>query len=291
MIPHSSQFEPNLRRRALWARVVHVGCAIMSLFGLVVLSVLIGRVWIDGSSLLTWQFLTEMPSELDPLSGGIKPAIYGTVWLIGLTALFAIPVGIAAAIYLEEYAEHNAITRFIALNIANLAGVPSVVYGILGLTLFVRWLNCGRSIMAGALTLSLLVLPVIIIASREALAAVPKTTRLAAYALGATKWQTIWHHVLPAAVPGIMTGLILAMSRAIGEAAPLIVIGAVAFMIDLPRGLFDSFQVVPITIFQAADKPGEEWHQIASASILVLLGVLLAMNAVAVTIRAIRSRT
>lgn len=291
MSSRPARFEPNLARRKRIGQLAHGLGFVVSLFGVVVLVVLILRIAYEGAGVISWHFLTEPASFLAPLEGGISQALQGTLWLIGLTAVISIPIGIAAAVYLEEYAPHNAVTKFIQLNIANLAGVPSVVYGILGLTVFVRWMKCGPSIVAGALTLSLLVLPVIIISSREALAAVPKSIRLAAFALGATQWQTIRHHVLPAALPGIMTGLILAMSRAIGEAAPLLLVGAVAYMTDLPQGLFDQFQVLPLTVYFASDRPDEDSRRLAAATILVLLGVLLAMNAIAVTIRAVRSTT
>jgi phosphate transport system permease protein len=201
-----------------------------------------------------------------------------------------VPVGIAAAIYLEEYAPDNRLTRFIHLNIANLAGVPSVVYGLLGLTVFVRWCAFGRSVLAGAAALALLVLPVVIIASREALLAVPKSIREAAYAVGATRWQTIRHHVLPAALPGILTGVILALSRAIGEAAPLIVVGAVAYIRAVPHGPLDPFSALPIKIFNWSELAAPEFVRLAGAAILVLLALLLSMNAVAVGIRAWQQR-
>lgn len=279
-------FEPRLARRRRVARLFAGACLAVSLIAVAILVVLLSRVWSDGAELLSLRFLNTFPSTLDPLSGGIKSALWGTIWLIALTALFSVPVGVAAAVYLEEYASHNRVTRFIQLNIANLAGVPSIVYGILGLAIFVRWLNCGRSLLASSLTMALLILPVIVIASREALAAVPSSFRLAAYALGATRWQMIRSHVLPAALPGIMTGIILALSRAIGEAAPLAVIGALAFVQSTPQSLFDQFTALPIQIFVWADSPHEEHHRLAATAIIVLLAVLLSMNALAVGIRA-----
>jgi phosphate transport system permease protein len=199
-------------------------------------------------------------------------------------------VGVAAAIYLEEYAPDNRFTRLIQVNIANLAGVPSIVYGILGLAVFVRWLRFDRSVLAGALTLSLLIMPVIIIASREALLAVPQSIRHAAYALGATRWQTIRSHVLPAALPGIMTGVILAVSRAVGEAAPLLMIGALTYVAFVPEGPLDAFTALPIQIYDWCDRPQPEFHHLAAAGIIVLLGILLPMNAVAVALRAWHQR-
>jgi phosphate transport system permease protein len=225
-----------------------------------------------------------------PENAGCKSALYGSVWIITLTGLFAVPVGVAAAIYLQEYAPKNRLTRLIQVNIANLAGVPSIVYGILGLAVFIRGMYLDRSVIAGALTLSLLILPVIIIASREALAAVPNSIRLAAYSLGATRWQTIGAHVLPAAIPGIMTGVILALSRAIGEAAPLLMIGGLTFITFVPEGPMDAFTAMPLQIFNWTDAPQKEFHQLAAAAIIVLLAVLLTMNAVAVGIRGWQQR-
>ena len=202
-----------------------------------------------------------------------------------MTALFAIPTGVLAAIYLEEYAKPGKVTRFIELNIANLAGVPSIVYGILGLALFVRFFHLERSVVAGALTMSLLILPVIIIASKESIKAVPQSLRQAAYAVGATPWQVIRHHVLPSALPGVLTGVILALSRAIGETAPLIMIGALTYIAFIPEGPMDEFTALPIQIFNWTARPQLEFHELASAGIIVLLGVLLIMNSVAVYIR------
>jgi phosphate transport system permease protein len=220
----------------------------------------------------------------------VKSALFGTLWLIGLTAAVSIPIGLAAAIYLHEYAQKSRLTRFIELNIANLAGVPSIVYGILGLAVFIRLFDLGRSVIAGALTLSLLILPVVIIAGREALAAVPDSIRQAAFALGATRWQTVRSHVLPAALPGMMTGVILALSRAIGEAAPLIMIGALTFIAFVPDGPMDVFTAMPIQIYNWCDEPDAIFQELAGAGIIVLLGLLLPMNAVAVGIRAWHQR-
>jgi phosphate transport system permease protein len=194
-------------------------------------------------------------------------------------------VGVAAAIYLEEFGGRGKLSAFIDINIANLAGVPSIVYGILGLAIFVRWFSLQRSVLAGALTMSLLILPVIIMSSREAIRAVPHSIRQAALALGATPWQTVRHHVLPAALPGILTGLILALSRAIGETAPLIMIGALTYVAFVPSGPMDAFTALPIQIFNWASRPQAEFHQLAAAGIVVLLAVLLIMNAAAIIIR------
>ena len=209
----------------------------------------------------------------------------GTIWLKGVTAAFAIPIGVGAAIYLEEYARKSFLTLMIEINISNLAGVPSIVYGLLGLALFVQWMALGRSILAGALTMSLLILPIVILASREAIRAVPQTHREAAFALGATQWQVVRSHVLPSALPGILTGVILAMSRAIGETAPLIMIGALTYIAFVPNGPMDAFTALPIQVFNWASRPQQEFHQLAAAGIIVLLAVLLLMNAIAVFIR------
>jgi phosphate transport system permease protein len=205
--------------------------------------------------------------------------------MMGLTALFSFPTGVGAAIYLEEYAPKNWFTRILQTNIANLAGVPSIVYGILGLAIFVRYFALGRSVIAGALTLALLILPVIIIASQEAVKAVPTSLREASYGVGATKWQTIRHHVLPVALPGILTGTILSLSRAIGETAPLIMIGALTFIAFPPRSPMDPFTVLPIQIFNWTAKPQAEFHELAAAAIIVLLVLLLVMNATAIFLR------
>jgi phosphate transport system permease protein len=228
--------------------------------------------------------INSYPSR-HPTKAGLKSALVGTIWLLVLTALIAIPLGISAAIYLEEYAARNSFNRFIEVNIANLAGVPSIVYGILGLAIFVRSLSLGRSVLAGAATMSLLILPVIIIAAREALKAVPDSIRQGAHALGATRWQVTRHHVLPAALPGILTGVILAMSRAIGETAPMIMIGALSYVAFVPRGPLDDFTVLPIQIFNWVAMPQREFHMLGACGILVLLGLLLVMNSVAIYIR------
>ena len=285
-----SLFQPGLKRRRRVGRIFAVCCAMASLVGLAFLAVLVIRVLWEGASWLSWEFLANFPSVLNPSKAGVKSALWGSVWLIAITIGVSVPVGVAAAVYLEEYAPNNRLTSLIQVNIANLAGVPSIVYGILGLAVFVRWLRFDRSVLAGALTLSLLVMPVIIIASREALLAVPQSIRHAAYALGATRWQTIQSHVLPAALPGIMTGVILAVSRAVGEAAPLLMIGALTYVAFVPEGPLDAFTALPIQIYDWCDRPQPEFHHLAAAGILVLLGILLPMNAVAVALRAWHQR-
>jgi phosphate transport system permease protein len=252
--------------------------------GVVLLAVLLFRVSQDGAAWLDWQFMTSFPSRF-PYKAGIKSAFWGSLWVISFTALISMPVGVGAAIYLEEFAKKNRVTTFIEINIANLAGVPSIVYGLLGLALFVRGIGLGRSVLSGALTLSLLIMPIIVIASREALRGVPQSIRHAALALGATRWQAVRSHVLPAALPGILTGLILALSRAIGETAPLIMIGALTYVAFTPEGPLDGFTTMPIQIFNWASRPQPEFHELAAAGIIVLLAVLLTMNAVAVAIR------
>ena len=281
---------PSAEQRLRLARRHRMGRALRALFlaatwaGVVLLALLLGEVFWDGIGWLDLQFLTSFPSRF-PERAGIQAALWGTIWLIGLTALFSIPVGIGAAIYLEEYARRNWINTVIEINISNLAGTPSIVYGILGLALFVRGLALGRSLLAGALTMSLLILPVTIIASREALRAVPGSIRQASFALGATRWQTVWHHVLPAALPGILTSIILALSRAIGETAPLIMIGALTYIAFTPRGPMDAFTALPIQIFNWASRPQKEFYSLAAAGTIVLLAVLLSLNAAAIWIR------
>ena len=279
-----SQFNPRLPLRRAIGAIFAAFCFAATLFGLVVLVVLLVDVWRDGAGALSWDFLNGFPSRRASRAG-IKPALVGSTWMLVLTTVFAFPLGVGAALWLEEYAPRTRLTRLIQLNIANLAGVPAVVYGILGLAVFVRTFALGRSIVAGALTLALLVLPVIVIAAQEAIRAVPNSIRLGAYALGATRWQTIWHHVLPLALPGILTGTILALSRAIGEAAPLIMIGALAFVPFVPEGPLDSFTVIPIQIFNWISRPQASFHQLAAAASLVLLVLLLGLNAVAILLR------
>lgn len=265
-------------------RIFLVICVAATLSGIVALLVLLATVAIDGLGRVSWDFLNSFPSRF-PERAGIKAALYGTVWMMAFTALFAVPVGIGAAIYLEEFAPRNWMTKIIETNINNLAGVPSIIYGLLGLTVFVRVMDLGRSVMAGSLTMALLVLPIIIVASREGLRSVPPSIREASLGLGATPWQTVWSQVLPPAMPAIMTGVILALSRAIGEAAPLIMIGALTFLAFTPEGPFDQFTVLPIQIFNWISRPQAGFSEAAAAAIVVLLAVLLSMNAVAILLR------
>ncbi len=267
-----------------------IGDAFYSLFLLSVLVGIIGlitllvQVLTEGIPWLSWRFITSFPSR-HPQEAGIFSALMGTIWLMGLTAVFTVPIGVGAAIYLEEYAPKNWLTRLIELNIANLASVPSIIYGLLGLTIFVGWMALGRSILAGALTLSLLVMPIVILASREAIKALPLTYREAAYALGATRWQVTKSVVVPAALPGILTGVILAMSRAIGEAAPVIAISALVYLTFIPTSPLDRFTVMPIQIFNWISRPQNEFRGLAAAGIIVLLIILLSMNALAIFLR------
>ena len=255
-----------------------------TLLGLIVLGALLVEIVSAGVGRLSWDFLTSLPSRRAE-DAGIYAALLGTVWVISATTVLAVPVGVGTAIYLEEYGTRDRWFRLIEINIANLAGVPSIIYGLLGLGLFVRALAMGRSVLAGAATLALLVLPVVILASREALRAVSPSLREASYALGATRWQTIWHQVLPAALPGILTGTMLALSRAIGETAPLITIGALTYVPFAPDGIWSPFTVLPIQVFNWVSRPQEAFVENAAAGIMVLLALLLAMNGTAAWLR------
>jgi len=260
-----------------------MGVLVLAL-ALCALAALLWDVFSDGWRRLDWQFLTSLASRR-PEQAGIYAALMGTLYVMVTTAALAIPLGIAAAIYLEEYGAGGRLARLIEINITNLAGVPSIIYGLLGLGLFVRSMGLGKSVLAGSATLALLVLPVVILSTREALRTVPKSLREGSYALGATRWQTIWHQVLPSALPGILTGLILALSRAIGETAPLITIGALTFVPFAPDGLSSPFTVLPIQVFNWVSRPQAAFAENAAAGIIVLLMLLLTMNAVAIVLR------
>lgn len=253
-------------------------------FGIIVLAIFLGDILIEGVSRIDWDFLTNLPSRR-PGRAGILTAWTGTAWILALTAIIAIPLGVCAGIYLQEYGVKNKLAHFIELNIANLAGVPSIIYGLLGLQIFVRTLQLGGSLLAGAFTLALLILPIIIVATREALKAVPNSLREASFGMGATKWQTIWYQILPAASGGILTGIILALSRAVGETAPLIVIGALAYVPFVAENPMDEFTVLPIQIFNWVSRPQEEFVVNAAAAIIVLLAVTFVMNGIAVYLR------
>ena len=265
-------------------RVLLFSCLAIAIATLIVLLV---DVLADGLGSLSLSFLTEAPSRIIPEDSGIGPALAGTLWLMAVCAAFIIPVGVASAVYLEEYANRERwLNRFIEVNIQNLAAVPSIVYGVLGLAFLVRGpLGMGNILIAGGLTLGLLVLPVVIVAGREAIRAVPPSIREGSMALGATKWQTIWKQTLPAALPGIATGVILSLSRAIGETAPLIVVGAAYFATSSPSGPFDDVTALPIQIFGWVSDPRPEYKALAAAGIIVLMAILLAMNAVAIWLR------
>ena len=261
--------------------VIFLGAVLVGIVGLITLLL---QVLIQGVPWLSLHLLTDYPSR-HPEQAGLKAAIFGTLWIMGLTAALTIPIGVSAAVYLEEYAPKNWLTSLLEVNISNLAGVPSIVYGLLGLGLFVQLMALGKTVIAGAMTLTLLVLPIVILASREAIRAVPGTYREAAYALGADQWQVIRSVVLPAASPGILTGTILAMSRAIGEAAPIVVISGLVYLTFVPANPLDRFTALPLQIFNWASRPQEDFRELAAAGIIVLLVVLLSMNAVSIVLR------
>ncbi len=305
--PGGDRYQPHRRIRTLLGPVFGVACFLATLSGVVVLSVLLGsivatllgrestRPWyavgdhVSHLGTFLWTLATKKQSS-DPALAGFRVGIAGSLWLLGLVAAFAIPVGVGTAVFLEEFAPPGRIRRTIQMNIANLAGVPSIVYGILGLAVFVRafgvkGLALGPSLWAGGLTLSLLILPVMVIATQEALRTVPTSLRLAALALGATRWQTVRDHVLPAALPGILTGTILGLSRAIGETAPLLMVGAAGSILHLPRGPADRYTALPVEIYNYAKDPRIEFQTVAAGGILILVTLLLTMNAAAIIIR------
>lgn len=277
------------RRRFLSERVFKWICLAALVLPLLLLLLLFGSSLITALQRLSWDFITSYPSRKPELAG-ILPALVGSAYLMGLTALIAIPIGLGAAIYLEEYAPSNRFTSLVELNIANLAGVPSIVYGLLGLEVFVRTVGMGRSLLAGAATLSLLLLPMVIIVSREALRTVPRVYREASLALGASRWQTIHRVVVPACLPGIFTGIILSLARAIGETAPLITIGALTYVAFLPESINDSFTALPIQIFNWVSRPQAGFHVNAAAGTVVLLGLMLLLNGIAIWLRSRLSR-
>ena len=259
-----------------------------ALVGIIVLAVLLVDVVKDGSSMLSWQFLTSFPSQIFPENGGIYPALIGSLWLLGLTAIISVPLGLGAAVYLEEYAEDTRMNRLIEINISNLAGVPSIIYGLLGLGIFVELLapvTGGGSVLTGALTLSLLILPVIIVATREALRAIPDSIREGGYALGATQWEVIWSHLLPRALPGALTGIILALSRAVGEAAPILVVGVSLYQTYVTTSPFDGYMALPTQIYDWISRPQQIFQDSAAAGIVVVMAVLLLANSFAIWLR------
>jgi len=264
--------------------MLHILFVVATSIGVIALCALIIDILIDGVARLNPDLFTNFPSRKADGSG-MKSAIVGSIYMLLIMAPVSFIFGVGAAIYLEEYAGKNRLTRLIQLNISTLAGVPSIVYGILGLAIFVRLLSLDRSLIAGALTMTLLVLPIIIVSAQEAIRAVPKSRRDASFALGATKWQTVSRSVLPSSMPGILTGVILAMSRAIGETAPLVMIGALTYVAFLPSSLKDSFTVIPIQVYNWLSKSKVEFHELAASGIIVLLALLLLMNLSAILLR------
>ena len=302
-----SKFDPQLESRQLWGKVFAGFCIFATLLGLVVLAILIFNVVKDGSSRLNWDLFQLYPSRR-PSESGYKAAILGSVWMLTYVLLMVIPIGVSSAIYLEEYAKKNWFTELIELNIYNLAGIPSIIYGLLGLGLFVRGMYSGRAVLVtGILTITLLILPPVIVISREAIRAVPQSVRQASYGVGATKWQTIRHHVLPAALPGILTAVIISTSRGIGETAPIVVLGAGTVLFDpkaspinfgslFSRRISDVFNdtlwsndnffsVLPYQIYEWVGDPKAEFQVLASAGIVVLLLLVLGMNLIAISLR------
>ena len=273
------------KREGILAEKVFVWVARFAVYApLAMLLWLLGDLLIDGAARIDWDFITDLPSRKAG-KAGIWPALMGSLWLITLTALIALPIGVAAAVYLEEYGRTSRLAGIVEVFIANLAGVPSIIYGMLGLGVFVRFAGLGETVIAGALTLALLVLPVVIMSTREALRTVRDSLREAALGLGATRWRTIWHVILPMSIPGILTGAILAVSRAIGETAPLILVGAVTFINFAPDGLDAPYSALPIQIFDWTSRPQKEFLINAAAGIVVLMVALLLLNSVAIWLR------
>ncbi|WP_174808215.1 phosphate ABC transporter permease PstA [Paenibacillus alvei] len=264
--------------------VLHILFLMATSIGIIALMALLIQIMMDGLSRLNLDLFTNYPSRM-AAKAGMKSAIVGSIYMVLIMAPISFVLGVGAAIYLEEYAKKNRLTRLIQLNISTLAGVPSIVYGILGLTIFVRGLALERSLLSGALTMTLLVLPIIIVSAQEAIRAVPRARRDASFALGATKWQTVSRSVLPSSISSIMTGVILALSRAIGETAPLVMIGALTFVAFLPESIMDQFTVMPIQIFNWVSRPQLAFHELAAAGIIVLLALLIIMNISAVILR------
>ncbi|GAB2774227.1 phosphate ABC transporter permease PstA [Salinimicrobium soli] len=274
----------NIKKNRILDKVFKVWGIACTLLGLVLLTIFIGSIFIDGVQRIDWEFITNLPSRKADRAG-IWTALLGSVWILVLTTIIALPVGIAAAIYLEEYAKQSKLSSLLEINISNLAGVPSIIYGLLGLEVFVRILQMGASVLAGSFTLALLILPIVIVSTREALKAVPKSVRDASFALGASKWQTVSRQLLPASFGGILTGVILALSRAVGETAPLIVIGALAYVPFAPSSPMDEFSVLPIQIFNWISRPQAGFEVNAAAAIIILLFITFVMNGIAVYFR------
>ena len=274
----------NRKQRKLKELLFIWTCRVATWMAVAILFTLLFHVVREGIEWLDFQFLDSFPSR-NPAQAGIKSALWGSVWLIGLTAMISIPLSLGSALYLEEYAPQNRWTRIVEINLANLAGMPSILYGLLGLAVFVRYFDLQSSLWSGSLTLSLLVLPVVVIAAKGAIRSVPLSIREGAYALGARRWQVVFYQVLPSALPGIMTGIILALSRAMGETAPLIMVGALSYIAFLPEGPSDPFTALPVQIYNWAARPQDDFHGLAAGGIIVLLILLLTLNAGAVFIR------
>ena len=274
----------NKYKKELIDVIFYILCLVANIIGISFLLLVIIQIVHDGYPNFNLKFLTSFPSRIAGNAGALA-AIVGSIFLMFLIALFAIPIGVGAAIYLEEYAKNNLFTRFIKLNIKNLAGIPSIIYGLIGVTIFVKGFDLGRCLLSGALTMTLLILPIIIMTSQEALKTIPNSLRLAGFAIGMTRWQVIYYQLLPLALPGMMTGIILALSRAIGETAPLIMVGALTFVTFLPSSIFDSFSALPILIFNWTARPQKEFHAIAATGIIVLLILLILMNITAIYLR------
>lgn len=274
----------NIKKNRLKDQMFKIWGIACTFIGLVLLALFIGSILIDGLQRIDWDFITSLPSR-NAERAGIYTALLGSVWILVLTTIISLPLGIAAAIYLEEYSRKNKFSSLLEINISNLAGVPSIIYGLLGLEIFVRIMQMGASILAGSFTLALLILPIVIVSTREAIKAVPKSIRDASYALGASKWQTVSQQLLPASFGGILTGVILALSRAVGETAPLIVIGALAYVPFAPESPMDEFSVLPIQIFNWISRPQAGFEVNAAAAIIILLFITFIMNGIAVYFR------
>jgi phosphate transport system permease protein len=278
--------QSNLQSRKRLDSLFRILCLVAASLGILILVIFIAKIVVDGIQHVSWKFITSELSQRAKRTG-LWPAIVGSLYVMVLTTAIAVPIGIASAIYLQEFARRkNRFISIIQLNIANLSGVPSIVYGLLGRFLFVYFFGFKQSIIAGALTMSLLILPTVIIVTQEALKAVPKSYREGSMALGSTQWQSIRLQVLPNAMSGILTGVILSISRAIGETAPLIVVGAASYVSSLPKGLGDTYTVLPIKIFDWANDSQEEFHKVAASAILILMVCLLAINSFAIYFRA-----
>lgn len=276
--------ENNIKKRKRINLIIKSLLFLCATFGILMLAILILSIFKDGLKFLSIDFLTNSASRIASRAG-VLPAIVGSLSVIILTALIVFPVGIGAAIYIEEYMKPGRLKEIVELNIANLAGVPAIVYGIVSLAIFVQFMQLGRGILTGALTLAILILPTIVITSKEALKNVPNSLREGSYALGVTKWQSITGVVLPFAMPGILTGTILSISRALGESSPLIMVGAASYVTFLPEGLFSSYTTLPLQIYNWTSRPQPDFQNLAASGIIVLLVVLLGMNAIAIILR------